>query len=759
MKRKKSKSFVQILARVTFLLVIGGCAVKSWGPFVAGQMAHQKGDYPTAVRHLEEALRVEPTSTIIQNTLNEVKNSWALEILRESDQIPSTDLNNKLPKVKKAAELAPKNPLVSQKLKELETLANNVRTKAAKLIALVDDGNYPEAQSILNDIEKYNLSEIEYSQKLLENSVDAHEKTTKLELKQPILLSSYRELSGIHKREPLGKKAKGLVAKKLEEARSQLIEGLLSKIESGKTLPTPKLSQKLAQFYKDALSASSGELPSIDAAIGRLDISPVPIGVYSKTPGTIIKRVRPALMGIDAGKEIINLVFLPTKPSKDDLNKLGLILILDKLYDKIVEKGRDNPQTKTSEYISSYQKVKNPQYDSVQADYQAALAKYNQTKLQSQAGTPTATLGGLLVGALIRGAAEAVSKQKLDHTTKLLQSTPQFTEEPIESSYEYQEYNLSLYGVFKVGYQLVDVKKRVKHDSEKFEWVKEKRWRERQNVHPEDIAGLQNSRRGPRFREKFSASFKKEADTNLSEVLLEKILSALRHRFEDSVEMGDMEEALEESIRYTAALYPQKKESDKEINDFIRANLLIAQLATGERHKVTDSPLDLSHIVVPHPDTIPPALTITRPIKGSKVRTKSVVVTGRASDNRKVVSITVNGRPAKMTKGKFTLDRFPLRLGDNSIIVKAKDEEGNQATRKVIVTRFVGGPPRNPNPLSLEDIADLLKNFVPPKRVVTLIEERGIKFEVTEDAKSRLVQAGANPLVLESLEKLFSSAK
>jgi len=307
MKRKKSKSFVQILARVTFLLVIGGCAVKSWGPFVAGQMAHQKGDYPTAVRHLEEALRVEPTSTIIQNTLNEVKNSWALEILRESDQIPSTDLNNKLPKVKKAAELAPKNPLVSQKLKELETLANNVRTKAAKLIALVDDGNYPEAQSILNDIEKYNLSEIEYSQKLLENSVDAHEKTTKLELKQPILLSSYRELSGrelsgIHKREPLGKKAKGLVAKKLEEARSQLIEGLLSKIESGKTLPTPKLSQKLAQFYKDALSASSGELPSIDAAIGRLDISPVPIGVYSKTPGTIIKRVRPALMGIDAGK-------------------------------------------------------------------------------------------------------------------------------------------------------------------------------------------------------------------------------------------------------------------------------------------------------------------------------------------------------------------------------------------------------------------------------------------------------------------------
>jgi len=339
MKRKKSKCLTQILTRVTFLMVIGGCATEAWGPYLAGQAAHQKGDYLTAVRHLEEALRAEPTSTIIQNTLKQAKSSWAVEILRESDQIPSTDLNNKLPKVKKAAELAPKNPLVSQKLKELETLANSVRAKAAKLTALVDDGNYPEAQSILDDIEKYNLSEIEYSQKLLENSVDAHEKTTKLELKQPILLSSYRELSRIHKREPLGERAKGLVAKKLEEAQSQLIEGLLSKIESGKTLPTPKLSQRLAQFYKDALSASSGELPSIEAAIGRLDISPVTIGVYSKTPGIIIKRVQPALQGIDTGKEI-TVVFLPTKPSKDDLNKLGIILILDKVDEKIVEEGR-----------------------------------------------------------------------------------------------------------------------------------------------------------------------------------------------------------------------------------------------------------------------------------------------------------------------------------------------------------------------------------------------------------------------------------
>jgi len=755
MKRKKSKCLTQILTRVTFLMVIGGCATEAWGPYLAGQSAHQKGDYPTAVRHLEEALRAEPTSTIIQNTLKQAKSSWAVEILKESDQIPSIDLNNKLPKVKRAVELAPENPLVIQKLKEVETLANNVRSQAAKLIALADDGNYPEAQSILDDIEKYNLSEIEYSQKLLENSVDAHEKTTKLELKQPILLSSYRELFRIHKREPLGERAKGLVAKKLEEAQSQLIEGLLSKIESGKTLPTPKLSQRLAQFYKDALSASSGELPSIEAAIGRLDISPVTIGVYSKTLDTIIKRVQPALQGIDTGKEI-TVVFLPTKPSKDDLNKLGIILILDKVDEKIVEEGRDNPQTKTSEYIASYQRVKTPQYDSVQADYQAALAKYKQAKLRSQAGTPAATLGGLLAGALIHGATAAAARQKLDQATKLLQSTPQYTEEPIKSSYEYQEYDLSLQAKFGLSYQLLDVKRRIKHDPQKFEWVKEELWEELHNVHPEDAAGLQNSKRGPRLREKFSTDFKNEADTNLSQALLEKILSALRYRFKDSVEIGDMDEALEESIQYIAALYPEKNRSDKEINEFIRANLLSAQLAVGQRSEVTERRLDLSRILIPHPDTIPPALTISRPTKRSNVMTKSVLVSGSVSDNRKVASVTVNGRPAKVTKRKFTLDSFPLRLGDNYIIVKAKDEEGNEATRKVVVTRFVGP---GKNPLSLEDVENLLKNFVLPKRVATLIEKRGIKFEVTEDAKSRLVRAGANPLVFESLDKLFSSAK
>jgi len=136
-----------------------------------------------------------------------------------------------------------------------------------------------------------------------------------------------------------------------------------------------------------------------------------------------------------------------------------------------------------------------------------------------------------------------------------------------------------------------------------------------------------------------------------------------------------------------------------------------------------------------------------------------VTVSGRVTDNIKVASVTVNGRPAKVTKGEFTLERYLLRVGNNSIIVKAKDAEGNKATRKVAVTRVLRGKPGQ-KALSLEDIEDLLESEVSPKRVVDFwIPERGIKFQVTEHAKSRLLGAGADNGLIKSLEELFLRVK
>jgi len=164
-------------------------------------------------------------------------------------------------------------------------------------------------------------------------------------------------------------------------------------------------------------------------------------------------------------------------------------------------------------------------------------------------------------------------------------------------------------------------------------------------------------------------------------------------------------------------------------------------------------------VVVRKRDTIAPVVTIIRPAKGSEVRAESVTVSGRVTDNIKVASVTVNGRPAKVTKGEFTLERYLLRVGNNSIIVKAKDAEGNKATRKVAVTRVLRGKPGQ-KALSLEDIEDLLESEVSPKRVVDFwIPERGIKFQVTEHAKSRLLGAGADNGLIKSLEELFLRLK
>src|SRR3989338_3928276 len=124
------------------LLMIGGCATASWQPFIAGQMAHQRGDYPTAIKYLEEALKAEPNSTIIQSTLNQVKNALGRDVLKDFDKIPSTDLKNRLAKVKKAAEIVPDSPFVAEKAKEIETSIAGVRSQAAKVIALTDDGHY-----------------------------------------------------------------------------------------------------------------------------------------------------------------------------------------------------------------------------------------------------------------------------------------------------------------------------------------------------------------------------------------------------------------------------------------------------------------------------------------------------------------------------------------------------------------------------------------------------------------------------------------
>jgi tetratricopeptide (TPR) repeat protein len=56
-------------------------------------------------------------------------------------------------------------------------------------------------------------------------------------------------------------------------------------------------------------------------------------------------------------------------------------------------------------------------------------------------------------------------------------------------------------------------------------------------------------------------------------------------------------------------------------------------------------------------------------------------------------------------------------------------------------------------PLSVEDIEYLLREGVTPRRVVTLVEEYGVKFEVTREVREQLRRTGAGEEVVRAVER------
>src|SRR5205823_5642842 len=80
-----------------------------------------------------------------------------------------------------------------------------------------------------------------------------------------------------------------------------------------------------------------------------------------------------------------------------------------------------------------------------------------------------------------------------------------------------------------------------------------------------------------------------------------------------------------------------------------------------------------------------PNVTITQPAaNGQTVHTATITVAGRASDNKAVTSLTVDGRPVTLHHGSFTTT-VHLRKGRNTITVVASDAAGNhtRATRTI----------------------------------------------------------------------------
>ena len=103
-----------------------------------------------------------------------------------------------------------------------------------------------------------------------------------------------------------------------------------------------------------------------------------------------------------------------------------------------------------------------------------------------------------------------------------------------------------------------------------------------------------------------------------------------------------------------------------------------------EMTPVNSSMLMEINVTVTSPDTPPPVVTITSPANGSTVTIAEITVTGTASDDSGIASVTVNG---ETVEGIETWSKtITLTEGENTITVVATDNEAIIASETITVT-------------------------------------------------------------------------
>ncbi|RMH21420.1 MAG: hypothetical protein D6696_05820, partial [Acidobacteria bacterium] len=85
-------------------------------------------------------------------------------------------------------------------------------------------------------------------------------------------------------------------------------------------------------------------------------------------------------------------------------------------------------------------------------------------------------------------------------------------------------------------------------------------------------------------------------------------------------------------------------------------------------------------------DSQAPVVAITSPADGARVNAAAVSVSGTVSDEPGVL-VAVNGLPATVTGGTFSIDAIPLAEGENRILARATDLRGNSGSHTRIVVR------------------------------------------------------------------------
>lgn len=140
--------------------------------------------------------------------------------------------------------------------------------------------------------------------------------------------------------------------------------------------------------------------------------------------------------------------------------------------------------------------------------------------------------------------------------------------------------------------------------------------------------------------------------------------------------------------------------------DVDRDDLNILNAARGETATGPDDPRDLDgdgeitgldsrilvtlctrpRCAVEPADTTPPQISITSPVDNSETSEASITVTGSASDETELASVTVNGVAVVISGGAFSAT-ISLNEGANTLTAVAADAAGNTASSSIVVTR------------------------------------------------------------------------
>ncbi|MEA2604011.1 MAG: hypothetical protein QOF89_5003 [Acidobacteriota bacterium] len=95
--------------------------------------------------------------------------------------------------------------------------------------------------------------------------------------------------------------------------------------------------------------------------------------------------------------------------------------------------------------------------------------------------------------------------------------------------------------------------------------------------------------------------------------------------------------------------------------------------------------------VTVHRDSTAPSVEIRQPAEGARLTATTADVSGTVSDEPGV-TVTVNGRPATVTGAAFTAASVPLVDGENRLVARARDAQGNEGVHTRTVFRDGAAP-------------------------------------------------------------------